>query len=64
MIMIMLLINIEKLITINSKFNSLKYVMRILYQILRDYFKLYNVFINLQILFFLFFILNLINYII
>ena len=43
----MLLINIEKLTTINSKLNFLKYIIKILYQILKDYFKLYNVFINL-----------------
>ena len=44
---IMLLMNIKKSITINSKFNFLKYIMKILYQILKDCFKLYNVFINL-----------------
>ena len=60
----MLLMNIEKSITINSKFNFLRYVTKILYYILEDHFKLYNVFINLQILFSLFLILNLINYII
>ena len=43
----MLLMNIEKLTTINSKFNFLKYVIKILYYILKDYFKSYNVFISL-----------------
>ena len=62
--MIILLINIEKSITIDSKLNFLKYIMKILYYILKDYFKSYNVFISLQILFSLFLILNLINYII
>ena len=47
MTIIMSLMNIEKLIMINSKFNSLKYVTRILYQIFEDYFKSYNAFINL-----------------
>ena len=51
----MFLINIERLITINSKFNFLKYVIRVLYQILKNYFKSYNVFISLQTLFFFIF---------
>ena len=62
--MIILLINIEKSITINLKLNFLKYVMKILYQTFEDYFKSYNVFINLQTLFSLLLISNLINYII
>ena len=44
----MLLINIEKSTTISSKFNFLKYVTKILYQILKNYFKSYNVFTSLQ----------------
>ena len=45
--MIMLLINIEKSTTINSKFNFWKYVVRILYQIFEDCFKSYNAFMSL-----------------
>ena len=60
-----LFVNIEKLIIMSLKSNFLKYVARILYHILNNYFKLYNVLTNLYILLhLLFLILKFINYII
>ena len=47
------------------KFNSLKYVVKILYYILNNYFKSYNVLTNLHILLRLLFLISKpINYII
>ena len=53
-----LFMNIKKLIIMNLKFNFLKYVVKILYYILNNYFKLYNILINLHILLRLLFLIS------